>query len=291
MEQDGLTDVAGRLRSITEDLQRIVAQRSDLSVSGEIFEDGEACWRRIQETTASAREIFVVYTTPVEDDWRDAKRNRLATLESLRRGVTVRTIVRDGMLDDPDEAALIRELHAAGNLHRTIGEQVQQMLIIDRAAAFLQLAPGRRASGAMLITSPGIVAALVDLFERTWSTGGHITEPEGLERLTRREREVLALMADGLSNTAVADALYITAAAVAKHIANIFAKLDLAPAKDSHRRVQAVLAYRDRHSPRNDPLAVRPSTKDRKSAASVSSDSRSVSNQVTAGSPRLPQSR
>ena len=61
--------------------------------------------------------------------------------------------------------------------------------------------------------------------------------------LTAREREVLALMAEGRSNTAIAEALVVTPGAVEKHITNIFAKLGLPACDDDHRRVLAVLAY------------------------------------------------
>jgi DNA-binding NarL/FixJ family response regulator len=64
-----------------------------------------------------------------------------------------------------------------------------------------------------------------------------------LEALTPREREVLGLMAEGLSNAAVARRLYVTDGAVEKHISNIFLKLDLQHTDSTHRRVKAVLAY------------------------------------------------
>ncbi|WP_240796144.1 response regulator transcription factor [Streptomyces sp. RFCAC02] len=65
-----------------------------------------------------------------------------------------------------------------------------------------------------------------------------------LQRLTPREREVLAAMAEGRSNAAIARRLTVTEAAIAKHIASILLKLDLHPAeRDDHRRVLAVLAY------------------------------------------------
>ncbi|CAL9614482.1 Transcriptional regulatory protein DegU [Nocardiopsis dassonvillei] len=64
-----------------------------------------------------------------------------------------------------------------------------------------------------------------------------------LERLTPREREVLALMAEGHSNGAIARRLVVSDAAVGKHVGNILAKLDLPPDEGSHRRVHAVLAY------------------------------------------------
>jgi DNA-binding NarL/FixJ family response regulator len=64
-----------------------------------------------------------------------------------------------------------------------------------------------------------------------------------LPGLTSREREVLALMAEGRSNMAIADSLFVTPSAVEKHITSIFSKLDLPACDDDHRRVLAVLAY------------------------------------------------
>lgn len=64
-----------------------------------------------------------------------------------------------------------------------------------------------------------------------------------LAALTTREREVLALMAEGRSNTAVAEALVVTPGAVEKHITSIFGKLELPACEDDNRRVLAVLAY------------------------------------------------
>jgi DNA-binding NarL/FixJ family response regulator len=58
-----------------------------------------------------------------------------------------------------------------------------------------------------------------------------------------REREVLELMAEGRSNQAIADALVISGRAVEKHVTSIFAKLNLAPAPEDHRRVLAMLAF------------------------------------------------
>jgi len=89
---------------------------------------------------------------------------------------------------------------------------------------------------------------------RRVATGGTAMDPEviakllarnatPLARLTGREREVLELMAEGRSNTAIAQRLHVSDGAVAKHTTSIFAKLDLPPSDDDNRRVLAVLTY------------------------------------------------
>lgn len=71
-----------------------------------------------------------------------------------------------------------------------------------------------------------------------------------LDRLTPREREVLALMAEGRTNPAIARALVVTPKAVEKHVSAIFDKLDLPPSTDDHRRVLAVLEWLRAEDPR-----------------------------------------
>jgi DNA-binding NarL/FixJ family response regulator len=69
------------------------------------------------------------------------------------------------------------------------------------------------------------------------------SQDDPLERLTEREREVLALMAEGRSNKAIADLLFVTEHTVEKHVQNILAKLDIFESADDHRRVLAVLTF------------------------------------------------
>ena len=91
---------------------------------------------------------------------------------------------------------------------------------------------------------------------RTVAAGGTVMDPEvvrkllgrrvraePLARLSVREREVLELMAEGRSNSAIAQRLFVTEKAVSKHSTSIFTKLDLSPSDDDNRRVLAVLAY------------------------------------------------
>ncbi|MCX5111899.1 response regulator transcription factor [Streptomyces sp. NBC_00378] len=107
--------------------------------------------------------------------------------------------------------------------------------------------------GYLLKDRVGQIEEFIDAL-REVADGGTVVDPEvvrqllrrrrdPLERLTAREREVLALVAQGRSNGAIARELVVSEAAVGKHIGNILAKLDLPPADETHRRVLAVLTF------------------------------------------------
>jgi DNA-binding NarL/FixJ family response regulator len=117
------------------------------------------------------------------------------------------------------------------------------------------LSDGAGGVGYLLKDRVGDVRQFVDAVQRV-ADGGTAMDPEVISQilarrsratplaaLTPREREVLALMAEGRTNVAIARSLVITTKAVSKYIARIFAKLDLPPSDDDHRRVLAVLAY------------------------------------------------
>ncbi|MGK5672345.1 response regulator transcription factor [Micromonospora sp. URMC 106] len=126
---------------------------------------------------------------------------------------------------------------------------------VERAYAADLLADGRGGVGYLLKDRVTALDDFLDAVERV-AAGGTAMDPEvvrqlftrsnrhhGLDALTAREREVLGLMAQGLSNSAICATLVLAAVSVEKHITNILAKLDLPPADDAHRRVRAVLAY------------------------------------------------
>jgi len=123
-----------------------------------------------------------------------------------------------------------------------------------------------RAAGELLASSPGGVGYLLkdrvadvsDFIEAISNVarGGTVLDPEvvrqlfaaskrteSLGSLTGREREVLALIAEGRSNTAIASSLFISPGVVEKHVASIFAKLGLAPSDSDNRRVIAAIRY------------------------------------------------
>jgi DNA-binding NarL/FixJ family response regulator len=116
---------------------------------------------------------------------------------------------------------------------------------------------GERAEGVgyLLKERVGDVAAFTDAISRV-AAGGSALDPEvvgrmlgrrrsggPLDTLSPRERDVLAAMAEGKSNNGISEALFVTEAAVEKHVTGIFQKLGLGPTPTEHRRVLAVLTY------------------------------------------------
>ena len=138
--------------------------------------------------------------------------------------------------------------------HEGLGILLFSQYIETRYAADL-LADDAAGIGYLLKDRVADVSDFVEALERV-AVGGTALDPEvvtqlmgatrrtdSLSVLTAREREVLALMAEGRSNAAIANALVVSEGAVEKHVANIFAKLDLPVSEKDHRRVLAVLRF------------------------------------------------
>ena len=151
--------------------------------------------------------------------------------------------------DDGLRAAL--EIRAA---NPRIGVLVLSQFLEDRYALDL-VADGARGVGYLLKEKVGDLRTFTDAVRRV-ADGGSALDPDvverligrsrrkgPLDRLTARERQVLALIAQGRSNAGVAEDLVVTVAAVERHVTSIFDKLELRPAPDQHRRVLAVLSY------------------------------------------------
>ena len=133
---------------------------------------------------------------------------------------------------------------------------------VEQAFATDLLANGSARLGYLLKERVGRVEEFLDALHRV-AGGGTAIDPEvvaqvfartrpdtRLNRLSPRELDVLALVAEGLGNAAIAERLWVTEGAVHKHIRSIFAKLELAPTDKTDRRVTAVLHYLENGQPR-----------------------------------------
>ncbi len=151
--------------------------------------------------------------------------------------------------DDGLQAALTARREVPGLPVVLLSQYVEQLyareLLADQAGAVGYLLKDRvfnddqfvdairTVAGGGTVMDPEVVTKLL----------GRRSKEEPVSRLSAREREVLALMAEGRSNVAIAQRLFITEKAVSKHTTSIFTKLGLAASEDDNRRVLAVLAY------------------------------------------------
>jgi DNA-binding NarL/FixJ family response regulator len=188
-------------------------------------------------------------------------------------GFEVAAAVRDGdglvhaVVDERPEIAIVdirlpptfrdEGLRAALEARKRVPETAILIVsqYVEHAYANELLADGRGGIGYLLKDRIMDVDEFVDAVKRV-ANGGTALDPEvvsqllsrptnegPLERLTPREREVLALMAEGRSNAGIAQELVLTVGAVEKHVANILQKLRLSPSEGDHRRVLAVVTY------------------------------------------------
>ena len=151
--------------------------------------------------------------------------------------------------DDGLQAALAARREVPGLPVLLLSQYVEQLyareLLADQAGAVGYLLKDRVFSDDQFVDAIRTVAAggtVMDPEVVTKLLGRH-SRDEPIGRLSGREREVLELMAEGRSNTAIAQRLFISEKAVSKHTTSIFTKLGLAADQDDNRRVLAVLAY------------------------------------------------
>jgi DNA-binding NarL/FixJ family response regulator len=149
----------------------------------------------------------------------------LRAAETIRaeHGTTVGILVLSQYVETTFALRLVAD--GAGGVGYLLKDRVEDL--DDFADAIRRIAHGGS------VIDPEVVAQLV----------GRRRSRMPLDDLTEREREVLALMAEGRSNQAICDRLFLAPKTVEAHIANIFSKLELPPAPDDHRRVLAVLAH------------------------------------------------
>lgn len=152
------------------------------------------------------------------------------TSEGIRAALTIRR-------QYPNMAVLVLSQYVeeeyAADLVATAGGGIGYLLK-DRVADTQEFVDAiRRVAAGGTVLDPEVVTQMI----------GRARRQDPLDRLTPREREVLALMAQGRSNAAIAADLVVGAGAVEKHVSSIFSKLDLPPSDSDHRRVLAVLTW------------------------------------------------
>ncbi|MET7830725.1 LuxR C-terminal-related transcriptional regulator [Streptomyces sp. NPDC005386] len=170
---------------------------------------------------------------------------RLMDSRILRRNVHMRTLMAAPALDDPTTMDYLRELTAKGAHIRISYEPLERLIICDRAAALTPIDPAQTTKGAILTRDPGLVAALVSLFERMWQTAHDLPASDDAEDpetglANALQREILRSLYASEKDEIGARELGIAVRTYRKHVASIMQRLG------ASNRFQAALLARER---------------------------------------------
>ncbi|SEM68830.1 helix-turn-helix transcriptional regulator [Streptacidiphilus jiangxiensis] len=149
-------------------------------------------------------------------------------LAALDRGVAMRTLYQDHARTHIHIETHAHALLSHGGEVRTAPTIPQRMVIVDRAHALVPIDPADTRKGALHVTEPGLVHALIELFEQAWSTAvplGAVSPSDPAAGLTDHERELLRLLGSGLTDEGAGQRLGLTDRTVRRQMASIMERL------------------------------------------------------------------
>jgi DNA-binding CsgD family transcriptional regulator len=148
--------------------------------------------------------------------------------QTLERGVRVRTIYQESFRNDPATLQYVGWIASLGGQTRTVPSLPMNMVIVDRKVALVPLDPQNARKGALELTNEGAVATMCLLFDQFWDAATPWTEPALPDKygLTRREREILSMLAIGHTDDWIARRLGLSLRTVRRVIADLMTRLD-----------------------------------------------------------------
>jgi DNA-binding CsgD family transcriptional regulator len=161
----------------------------------------------------------------------DLAAGREGNASAIARGVSIKSLYQDATRNDPHTTAYAQWLLSLGSEVRTAPVLPQRLVIIDRRQALVPIDPADTRKGALHIAEPGIVKALVDLFEQAWATAvplGAVRTEDPATGLTATERELLRLLGSGLTDDTAGQRLGLSSRTVSRHMASIMERLGAA---------------------------------------------------------------
>ncbi|GAA1072344.1 LuxR family transcriptional regulator [Kitasatospora nipponensis] len=207
----------------------LVAQRADTRTThGERLLGMDAIQDRLEQMGRCARTEVLGVHPGASQRPEDLAAARTADAPVLARGVTIRTLLQEATRNDPHTTHHAHWLLANSGQVRTAQVLPQRLVIVDRSQALVPIDPADTRKGALHITEPGLLAALLNLFEQTWDTAVPIgaTQPEDPQSgLTATERELLRLLGSGLTDDTAGQRLGVSARTVGRHMASVMERL------------------------------------------------------------------
>ncbi|WP_233289332.1 helix-turn-helix transcriptional regulator [Kitasatospora sp. MBT63] len=209
-------------------VSRMVAERASHRTNhGERLLGIDAIHHRLERMGHCAT-TEILSSQPGNQRPEDLLASRPADTEALGRGITMRTLYQSAVRNQPHVTAYAHWLLSRGSEVRTIPATPQRLVIVDRAQALVPIDPADNRQGALYVTEPGILAALLDLFEQAWNTAvplGAASPEDPRTSLTPTERELLRLLSSGLTDDAAGQRLGISSRTVGRHMSSIMERL------------------------------------------------------------------
>ncbi|MFH9355557.1 LuxR C-terminal-related transcriptional regulator [Kitasatospora sp. NPDC017646] len=207
---------------------RMVADRAEhRTAHGERLLGLDAIHVRLERMGRSAT-TEVLASQPGEQRPEDLAASRPADAEVFARGIGMRTLYQDSTRNQPHVETYAHWLLSHGGEVRTAPSIPPRMVVVDRTQALIPIDPEDNRKGALHVTEPGILAALLDLFEQAWNTAVPLgaTRPEDPRTgLSATERELLRLLGSGLTDDAAGQRLGISSRTVGRHMSSIMERL------------------------------------------------------------------
>ena len=161
-------------------------------------------------------------------DPEDLDADRSGNAAAIARGVAVKSLYQASARNDPHTTAYAQWLLGLGGEVRTAPVLPRSLVIFDRSQALVPIDPVGTREGALHVTEPGIVAALVDLFEHEWSTAVPLGADHGRDQqtgLSPTEQELLKLLATGMTDEVAGKRLGVSLRTVRRQMAAIMERL------------------------------------------------------------------
>ncbi|MFE3878038.1 LuxR C-terminal-related transcriptional regulator [Kitasatospora sp. NPDC059146] len=208
---------------------RMVADRAEhRTAHGERLLGMDAIHARLERMGRSAT-TEALGSQPGDQLPHDLAASRVTDSEALARGIAIRTLYQESTRSQPHVATYAHWLLSQGGEVRTAATIPPRMVIIDRSQALIPVDPADNRKGALYVTEPGILSALLDLFEQTWHTAVPLgaTHPDDPRTgLTPTERELLRLLGSGLTDDTAGQRLGISTRTVSRHMSSIMERLN-----------------------------------------------------------------
>jgi DNA-binding CsgD family transcriptional regulator/sugar-specific transcriptional regulator TrmB len=199
------------------------------SVTGERLIGLDAIQSRLEELgRMMTTECMGVHPGPAQRP-EDLEAGKPLDGEAMARGVAFRTLYQDSVRNDPTTISHAHWLLDQGGEVRTAPVLPQRMVIVDREQALVPIDPVNTRKGALHVTEPGIVRALVDLFELAWATAvplGAVHERDPGTGLSETERALLRLLASGLTDEGAGRRLGVSLRTVRRMMSSVMERLD-----------------------------------------------------------------